>query len=152
MDQQRVRFYSALCNKILRLADVTEVFQAVKCDTDGEKPQEDITKLKYWAKKCHMMHYVRKWEVVQPKLCLHNRECGSESHNSGRISWTPHWQFSEIINSVCILFSRTNEILGIIRENIETKPETTIFLLWKTLMHWITWCNAFPCMSRKDIM
>ena len=47
MDQQKVRFYSALCNKILRFADVTEVFQAVKCDTDGEKPQEDITKLKY---------------------------------------------------------------------------------------------------------
>lgn len=56
MDQQWVHFYSAfsqmtleqgMCNQIFKFADVTEVFQAVKCDTDGEKPQEDITKLKY---------------------------------------------------------------------------------------------------------
>lgn len=52
-----------MCNLIFESADAAEVFQAVKCD--GEKPQGDITKRKYWAEKCQMMHYVNKWEVVQ---------------------------------------------------------------------------------------
>lgn len=36
-----------MCNQIFKFVSVTEVVQAVKCDTDGEKPQEDIAKLKY---------------------------------------------------------------------------------------------------------
>lgn len=75
-----------------------------------------------------MMHYVSKWEVMQPKSCLHNGDLGSGSYNSGR-SWTSHWQFFEIIISVFILLSNPNKILGIIKKNIEAKPETTIFFL-----------------------
>lgn len=56
MDQQWVHFYSAfsqmtleqgMWDQIFKFADVTEVFQAVKSSTGGEKPQEDVKKLKY---------------------------------------------------------------------------------------------------------
>lgn len=37
-----------LYNQMFRSADGTEVFQAVKCVSDDEKPNKDLTEQKYW--------------------------------------------------------------------------------------------------------
>lgn len=67
-----------MCNQIFKFAYVTEVFQAVKCDTESEKPYKEITKLKYWVKKCKII-YVSKYEVMEPKSYFKNDELESRS-------------------------------------------------------------------------
>lgn len=87
VDQQWDNFYSAFsrmtlklgtCDKIFRSEEVTETFQSVRCDTEGDT-QEDIAKLKYWEKKCQMVDYVSKWNIIQSNSCLCDSDLGSGS-------------------------------------------------------------------------
>lgn len=109
----------------------------MKCH--GEELQKRLTGLQEWAANWWMSTSAKKCCVPtekQSKPYLHAAVLKTVHENSGKTSWSPHWEFSEIFVALCAtVVKNADKMLVMTKSVFENKTEGVILLLRRILMH-----------------
>jgi len=148
-----------LKNKIIKFADDTKLWGKADTPEDIEGIREDLLELSTWSKenkmpfnvsKCRVM-YMGKKNNREPYNLLGEKIVETNEEKDLGVFFTENFKPTTNCNKA---FNSASRVIGLIRRNILSKEESSMLILYKTLVRPILeYCIPVWCPYRKnDIM